>query len=70
MDKIIEHESDACMVVVSNFFFSTNIFNFNSLILNFQINNRLMELNQKESALIVHAQDDGKWKRLNNSKYE
>ncbi|CAH1711024.1 ER membrane protein complex subunit 8/9 homolog [Aphis gossypii] len=46
VDKIIEHESDACMVV---------------------INNRLMELNQKESALIVHAQDDGKWKRLNNS---
>lgn len=29
-----------------------------------------MELNQKESALIVHTQDDGKWKRLNNSKYE
>jgi len=29
-----------------------------------------MELNQKESALLVHTQDDGKWKRLNNSKYE
>jgi len=29
-----------------------------------------MELNQKESALMVHTQDDGKWKRLNNSKYE
>jgi len=29
-----------------------------------------METNQKESALIVHTQDDGKWKRLNNSKYE
>lgn len=28
-----------------------------------------MEINQKESALIVHKQDDGKWKRLNNSKY-
>jgi len=28
-----------------------------------------MELNQKESALLVHTQDDGKWKRLNNSKY-
>lgn len=36
----------------------------------FQINNRLMELSQKESALIVHTQDDGKWKRLKNSKYE
>lgn len=46
VDKIVEHESDVCMVV---------------------INNRLMELNQKESALIVHTQDDGKWKRLNNS---
>jgi hypothetical protein len=29
-----------------------------------------MELNQKESALIVHTQDDGKWKSLNNSKYD
>lgn len=28
-----------------------------------------MELNQKESVLIVHTQDDGKWKRVNNSKY-
>lgn len=28
-----------------------------------------MEISQKESALIVHTQDDGKWKRLNNSKY-
>ncbi|XP_022175083.1 ER membrane protein complex subunit 8/9 homolog [Myzus persicae] len=46
MDKIVEHETDVCMVV---------------------INNRLMELNQKESALLVHTQDDGKWKRLNNS---
>ncbi|VVC24524.1 ER membrane protein complex subunit 8/9 [Cinara cedri] len=32
------------------------------------INNRLMGINHKQSALIVHTQqDDGKWKRLNNS---
>lgn len=73
MDKIAENETDVCMVVVSNEFLK-QIHKCNCILYDwkhcFQINNRLMELNQKESALIVHTQDDGKWKRLNNSKYK
>lgn len=28
-----------------------------------------MEVNQKESVLMVHTHDEGKWKRVHNSKY-
>lgn len=72
MDKIAEQETDICMVVVSNYF--SLFHDIGSKLITekimFQINNRLMELSQKESAIIVHTQDDGKWKRLSNSKYE
>ncbi|XP_050421201.1 ER membrane protein complex subunit 8/9 homolog [Adelges cooleyi] len=49
MDKIAEHETDICMVV---------------------INNRLMEINQKENALVVHKHEEGKWKRCSSVQIE